>query len=51
MILNGRATIVERNNRKRGCPYLSGNAVWKGFNDLQTVNLKLAKQWHPTKDR
>ena len=44
------ATIVERNNRKRGCPYLSGNAVWKGFNDLQTVNLKLAKQWHPTKN-
>ena len=40
------------NNRvnKRGCPYLTGRAVWKGFNDLQTVNPELAKQWHPTKN-
>ena len=44
------ATIVERNNRKRGCPYLSGNAVWKGFNDLATINPELAAQWHPTKN-
>ena len=44
------ATISERNSRKRGCPYLSGNAVWKGFNDLQTVNPELSKQWHPTKN-
>lgn len=31
------AAIIHRNNG-RYCPYLSGRAVWKGFNDLQTVN-------------
>ena len=44
-----KASIADR-NRNRGCPYLSGNAVWPGFNDLQTVNPKLASQWHPTKN-
>ena len=34
-----------------GCPYLNGRAVWKGFNDLQTVNPEFAKLWHPTKKR
>ena len=35
------------NRRKgQGCPYLSGRAVWPGFNDLQTVNPELAKEWH-----
>lgn len=33
-----------------GCPYLSGKAVWKGFNDLSTTHPELAKQWHPTKN-
>lgn len=32
------------------CPFLSGRAVWPGFNDLQTINPKLAAQWHPTKN-
>ena len=33
-----------------GCPYLSGKAVWPGYNDLATVNPELAKEWHPTKN-
>ena len=43
------AKIQSRNN-DRGCPYLSRQAVWEGFNDLQTVNPELARQWHPTKN-
>ncbi len=33
-----------------GCPYLSGNAIWKGFNDLATTHPELAKEWHPIKN-
>ena len=44
-----RASIVDR-NKNQGCPYLSGQAVWEGFNDLETVNPSLAKLWHPTKN-
>lgn len=44
-----KASINSR-NRGSGCPYLSGHAVYRGFNDLQTVNPELAKQWHPTKN-
>ena len=39
-----KATITQR-NRQPGCPYLSGNGVWPGFNDLATVNPELAKEW------
>ena len=34
----------------RGCPFLSGKRVWKGFNDLKTRYPELAKEWHPTKN-
>ena len=44
-----RAAIISRNSGL-GCPFLSGQAVWRGFNDLQTINPKLAVQWHPTKN-
>lgn len=43
------ATVSHRANGS-GCPFLSGHAVWKGFNDLATVNPQLAEQWHPTKN-
>lgn len=33
-----------------GCPYLSSNAVWSGYNDLATTNPEIAAQWHPTKN-
>ena len=45
-----KTTIAHRNNG-HNCPYLSGKAVWPGFNDLTTINPELAAQWHPTKNR
>ena len=44
------AAIYSRHNGKNGCPYLSGKAVWSGFNDLATINPELTAQWHPTKN-
>lgn len=44
------AIISNRYSKKHNCPYLSGHAVWKGFNDLQTMNPELAKQWHHKKN-
>lgn len=44
-----RTSVAKRNNGN-GCPYLSGQAVWVGFNDLVTINPELATQWHPTKN-
>ncbi|MBQ9977770.1 MAG: hypothetical protein IJP21_04195 [Clostridia bacterium] len=34
----------------RGCPYCSGKKVLKGYNDLQTVNPILAKEWNYEKN-
>lgn len=34
-----------------GCPFLTGNKVWQGFNDLATRAPWLAKQWHPVKNK
>ena len=31
-----------------GCPYCTGRKVLPGFNDLATLNPKVAEQWHPT---
>ena len=36
--------------KENGCPYLSGRAVWRGFNDLATTHPELAAQWHPTRN-
>ena len=44
-----RTKIPNRTNGD-GCPYLSGRAVWRGFNDLATTHPDLAKEWHPTKN-
>ena len=35
-------------NRGNGCPYCANQLVLRGYNDLQTLNPTLAKQWHPT---
>ena len=40
-----RATINNR-NQGRGCPYCSGKKILIGFNDLQTANPKLIKEWN-----
>ncbi|MBR5206994.1 MAG: zinc-ribbon domain-containing protein, partial [Erysipelotrichaceae bacterium] len=36
------------NNRSKGvgCPYCSGRTAKKGLNDLETINLELAKEWN-----
>lgn len=42
------ATIHSRTGTKRsGCPFLANQAVFKGFNDLNTVHPELAIEWHP----
>ena len=43
------STIANR-SKGNGCPYCAGKKVLKGFNDLATVNPKLATEWHPTKN-
>ncbi len=43
-------TAVSNRTRGLGCPYLTGHAVWIGFNDLATINPKLASEWHPDKN-
>jgi translation initiation factor IF-1 len=40
-----RATIGNR-NKGRGCPYCSGKKVLQGYNDLETINPTLAKEWN-----
>ena len=45
-----KARISDR-NKSDGCPYLSGKMVWTGFNDLATVNPKLAAEWDYEKNK
>ena len=42
--------VKDRALNNVGCPYLSGRAVWPGFNDLATTHPKLAAEWHPTRN-
>lgn len=43
-------SLIKRTERSYNCPYCSGAKVWKGGNDLATVNPRLASEWHPTKN-
>ena len=45
-----RATI---NSRTEGaaCPFLSGHAVWKGYNDLESCYPEIAKEYNTDKNR
>ena len=36
--------------RGDGCPYCSGHKVWQGYNDLATLNPRLAKEWNYEKN-
>ena len=38
--------IIASRNKWHGCPYCSGQKVLSGYNDLQTVNPTLAKEWN-----
>lgn len=42
--------IINRAARGYSCPYCSGHKALKGFNDLATINPRLAKEWHLTKN-
>ncbi len=42
---------VQNRNRGSGCPYCSGNKVWKGYNDLQTINPVLTREWNYEKNK
>ena len=39
------ASIAHRNNGRK-CPYCAGKKTLKGYNDLQTVNPPLAREWN-----
>ncbi len=42
--------VIASRNKGVGCPYCAGKKVSKGFNDLQTVNPDLAKEWNYEKN-
>ena len=43
-------TNVYVRTTNHGCPYCAGKKVLSGFNDLASVNPKIADEWHPTKN-
>ncbi len=43
-------TTITHRNHGRGCPYCSGKKALEGYNDLQTVNPALAKEWNYEKN-
>ncbi|MBR3864711.1 MAG: hypothetical protein IKJ19_06350 [Clostridia bacterium] len=43
------ATIAHRNNGS-SCPFCAGQKVIKGYNDLETLNPTLAKEWNHEKN-
>ena len=43
------ACICHR-NKGNGCPYCAGKKILKGYNDLQTLNPALAKEWNYEKN-
>ena len=42
--------LIGNRTKGQGCPYCSGKKILKGFNDLQTVNPDLAKEWNYEKN-
>ncbi len=44
------STVKDRMLRGRGCPYCANKKALSGFNDLKTVNPRVAKEWHPAKN-
>ncbi len=43
-------SIVGRKKESSGCPFCSGKSLLTGFNDLKTLNPKVAELWHPNKN-
>lgn len=44
------AKVSNRRSLGLGCPICSNQRVLTGFNDLETLNPSLAREWHPTKN-
>lgn len=42
------AVVAARTTSHSGCPYCAGRRVLAGFNDLATLEPKVAAQWHST---
>jgi len=42
--------ISDRTIKNATCPYLTGHAIWIGYNDLVSTHPDIAKEWHPTKN-
>lgn len=42
------AAVAARTMRGNGCPYCTGKKALSGFNDLATLQPKIAAQWHKT---
>ncbi|MBE5851274.1 MAG: hypothetical protein E7298_14295, partial [Lachnospiraceae bacterium] len=43
------ACVNSRAIKGYGCPFLSGQSVWKGFNDLATTHPELVAEWDEEK--
>ena len=43
-----RAAVSSRTRAGSGCPYCAGKQVLPGFNDLATLEPRVAAEWHPT---
>ncbi len=43
-------TTLQHKINGRGCPICAGKTVLEGFNDLETINPSLAREWHPSKN-
>ena len=41
---------IDSRSKGTGCPYCSNRRVLKGYNDLETINSKLAKEWNKEKN-
>ena len=43
-----KAAVASRTINASGCPYCANRRALPGFNDLATLEPRLATQWHPT---
>ncbi len=46
-----KASVYHRIYKSDSCPYLSGKAIWPGFNDLQTLFPNIATDWNYDKNK
>lgn len=42
------SVVASRATNQSGCPYCAGRKVLPGFNDLATLEPRIAAEWHPT---